>query len=331
MKLSPAAGASEEALRGQIASLYKGVKARDIVIANVTTGANFVAFQALLSAGDHAVCMYPCYSPLFEIPKALGCEISFWRLSFETNWTADTESLKSLLKAETKMIIINNQNNPTGSTLPNAQQQAIVDIANERNLIIYRDEIFRPLFHVASNFIAVPRSLVDVSSGHKNTVATGSQSKAWGLSGVRIGWIATRAFELRQRMLNVHSYILLTMSKVDGLIASEALSHRCRPAIIRKHLEIASQNLSSFDDFIKDHHNQVSWIRPSGGDGFFSIFQFEDWRVSRRSAFMLQTDGMRWAFLSVLEAYALALRERAISRIYKDPPYSVVGNFSKTA
>lgn len=272
VRLSPAAGASEEALQGQIASLYEGVEARDIIVANGTTGANLVALEALLSPGDHVVCMYPCYSPLFDIPKALGCEISFWRLSFENNWKADAESLKSLLKAETKMIILNNPNNPTGSTISTAQQQAIIDVANDQNLLIYADEIFRPLFHEPSNTDVTPKSLIEISSGTTKVVVTGSLSKAWGMSGIRIGWVATRNAELQQKMLDVRSYILLSVSRIDGVIASEALSHRCRHAIVGKHLDIARRNLSSLDDFIENHHKQLSWVRPEGGGTAFVQF-----------------------------------------------------------
>ncbi|KAK0890440.1 hypothetical protein LTR91_025264 [Friedmanniomyces endolithicus] len=266
----------DKGLRERVASLYDGgqtlLSLDNVVIANATTGANLVAFESLLSAGDHVICMYPCYAPLVNIPKALSCDISYWRLDHGKRWEADTATLESLLKPQTQMIILNNPNNPTGSVIPIAVLEKIVDIARQRKITVFADEIFRPLFHGVDADVAPTISLMELSTTYDKTIVTGSMSKVWGMSGVRIGWIVSRNKGFLEKVSNVRLYVLQAVSNIDEIIAREALSERCRSAILNKHRDIAGQNLMSFDDFACKHGGVVSWVRPSGGGTAFVRF-----------------------------------------------------------
>ena len=175
-----------------------------------------LVLQSLISSGDHVVSMYPTYGALLEIPKMLGAEMSYWRLKEDDGWKGSLDELKSLLKPSTRLLILNNPHNPTGSVLSTAQQMDILKIAKEHNVIVHSDEIFRPLFHTGE----VPTSILE-HDFYDRTIATGSLSKAWCFSGIRIGWCVSRNRELRDAMIGLRQWTLQSTGMVDEIIGSE--------------------------------------------------------------------------------------------------------------
>ena len=110
LKLNPFAGTSE--LRTNIAELYsKAVLPEHVITGAGTTGVNCTAFLSLLQAGDHVICQYPTYPQLLALPKSM-CELSHWKLDPGKGWAGDLEELRALIRPSTKMIILNNPNNP---------------------------------------------------------------------------------------------------------------------------------------------------------------------------------------------------------------------------
>ena len=117
------------------------------IIANATTGANLIVLFGLIAPGDHVVSMYPTYGPLYEIAQGIGAEVSYWKMDPDSNWRANLDELKKLLRPSTKMLILNNPHNPTGSVLSTSELEKIMQVASEHNITVFEDEIFRPLFH----------------------------------------------------------------------------------------------------------------------------------------------------------------------------------------
>ena len=168
------------------------------------------------------------------------------------------------------MIILNNPNNPTGTMLPLDIQRGIVDLAKSRGLIVVVDEIFRPLYHEPDSLM--PPSFVELSDQYSEILVTGSLSKAWGLAGVRAGWIVTKDSALLNECQKLKLYTVNSTSAIDEVIAAEALSERCRPQILSKHLGLAQQNLDLLQSFIDRHPKSCSWVRPSAGATAFVRF-----------------------------------------------------------
>ena len=258
-------------MRQRVATIYgQGevkVTADDVIIANATTGANLLVLQGLISPGDHVVVAYPAYGSLDTIPKGIGAEVSYWNLNPENDWKGNLDDLKSLLRPSTKMLILNNPHNPTGSVLSTSEQAEIVKLATEHNTIVFTDEIFRPLFHTDQT----PTSMVE-HDFYDRTIVTGSLSKAWGMSGVRIGWVVTRNPQLRKACIGMKEWTLQSVSLIDKVVAKEVLSERCRDRILSKNLAIAHENLATLQDFLPKHKQTVSCSVPTGAATAFVKF-----------------------------------------------------------
>ncbi|OAG34725.1 hypothetical protein AYO21_11117 [Fonsecaea monophora] len=266
IKMNIGSGQGAKELRTQIASMYnEDISAANVVTATGTTGANLTVFQSLLRAGDHVVCQYPTYPQLLGLPESFQCDISYWKLDPARGWQPSIDELRGLIRPATKMIILNNPNNPTGVHLDGALQRQILDIARDHNLVVFADEIFRPLFHgpPGGASTSVP-SLVEHNE-YSRVVVTSSMSKVWGMSGVRIGWIVSRDRDILDLVLNTRQYTVMSTSVIDEVVATEVLSPRCRPRILQRHLDYAQKNLALLEAFINKNSDMCSWTRPTAG------------------------------------------------------------------
>lgn len=240
----------------------------DVVITAATTGANALMFQALLSPGDHVVATFPVYDPIVKIPQAIGAKVEFLLLEEKNGWQIDVQILKSMLKSSTKMLILNNPHNPTGTAMPTSTQEEIVELAKERNIIIFCDEIFRPLWHADEK----PLSMIEHSSTYDRILVTGSLSKAWGFAGVRIGWIVTQNAEFRKRILTMRDWLVDEVSEADKVIAKEVLSERCSRNILDKNLGYAKENLKTLREMVERYKWLISVSIPTAGATAFVRF-----------------------------------------------------------
>lgn len=262
------------ALRETIAANYaptSNLTAEQVLVANGTTGANHILHRSLLSPGDHVIIQYPSYGPLIEEPRDIGCDISYWKLDANMGWNSDLDQLRQLIRpGQTKLIILDNPNNPTGTHRDNLLQRELITIAREHNIPIHCDEIFHPLFHHNATTSSSVSSMNDHADlEYDKIITTSSLSKAYGLSGIRVGWIATRDRDLYERFLRYRLFSTSCCSQLDELVATEVLSPRCRPGILQKHLRIARDNIAAVDAFVHKYSKQIDWVRPTaGGTGF---------------------------------------------------------------
>lgn len=164
------------------------------------------------------------------------------------------------------MIIINNPNNPTGATIPSSTLSEIVSVAREHDLILFSDEVYRPLFHSLPQD-KTPQSVI--SMGYKKVVTTSSMSKAWALAGIRVGWVASPDADILAALTRARDYTTISVSQIDDQIARYALSPEVRPGLIARNLELSRTNLKILEDFVRDHAEVVSWAKPNAGTTAF--------------------------------------------------------------
>ncbi|KAJ5454134.1 aspartate/tyrosine/aromatic aminotransferase [Penicillium daleae] len=258
-----------ERLRSKISKGYLTGSSSDLSIENIITTpgaslANFLVIFALLGPGDHVIVQYPTYQQLYSLPKSLGIDVSLWETKKDEGWKLDLEQLKGLIRPNTKMIIINNPQNPTGAIITKSTLEAIVDVARDHSITIFSDEVYRPLFHsISPTDPEYPPSIL--SMGYENTIATSSLSKAYSLAGLRVGWIASHSSKVIDLCVNARSYALITVSQIDEYLASFTLSPSVGQGLIERNDTLAKRNLYLVQSFIDKNSSACEWVRPVGG------------------------------------------------------------------
>ncbi|PWY91239.1 long-chain fatty acid transporter [Aspergillus heteromorphus CBS 117.55] len=275
-KLTYGAIRGSERLRGALAALYSietpnHLPADNVLVTAGAIQANFLLLYSLVGPGDHVICHYPTYQQLYSVPASLGAEVSLWKSKETDDWKLDTEELKQLIRPNTKLIILNNPQNPTGAVIPQATLEEIVEIARRSSIIIQADEVYRPIFHsigpVEREF---PRSLL--SLGYEHTVVTGSMSKAYSLAGIRVGWLASRDRSIVERCASARDYTTISVGQIDDAIASYALAPACIHNLLERNIELAQKNLAILETFIESHRWACDWIKPRAGTTAFVRF-----------------------------------------------------------
>ncbi|KAI3340726.1 PLP-dependent transferase [Ustulina deusta] len=267
-------------LRQNIAALYSeddddadadadALTPDEVLVTQGAIAANHLVFYALVGPGDHVVCVFPTYQQLYTIPATLGAEVSLWKLKAEDGYVPDTDELEGLLRSNTKMIVLNNPNNPTGATTPKAVLARIMAIARERDIVVLSDEVYRPLFHAAA---APPPSALSLSLGYAGVVVTSSMSKAWALAGIRVGWAATRDAGIMARLAAARDYTTISVSQLDDQVARFALGADVRRRLLGRNLALARTNLALLEAFVRDHAAVCAWVKPTAGTTAFVRF-----------------------------------------------------------
>ncbi|RMZ87508.1 hypothetical protein DV736_g5263, partial [Chaetothyriales sp. CBS 134916] len=253
-----------DALAGLYSARRSSVQSKHILITNAAIDANHIVLAALVGPGDHVICHYPTFEQLYQVPRSLGADVALWRTGPSNKWLLDVKVLKGLIRPNTKMIIINNPHNPSGAVVTKSTLEDIVQVAAEKNLIVMSDEAFRPVFHsILPSDDDFPPSAINL--GYSKTIVTSTMSKAYGLPGIRVGWIASQDPDLLQLCQRMRLYTTTTVSQLDEAVAAEALSDRCIHAILAKNIRLCIANVEQWQTFI-DHHNWAcQWVRPTAG------------------------------------------------------------------
>ncbi|KAF1938631.1 PLP-dependent transferase [Clathrospora elynae] len=266
-------------LRNNLARLYSAKVTTPLSPDSILTTpgaiqANYLTAYALVGPGDHVICHYPTYQSLYEIPSQLGAEVDLWKAKPENGWVPAIDDLKSLIKPNTKLIVINNPNNPTGAVLGKSFLQQVIDIASAKNITIMSDEVYRPLFHSISPLDKeFPPSLL--SMDYANVVVTGSMSKAYSLAGIRIGWIASRNSALIETIAGARHYTTISVSHLDEQIAAYALHSSTVHALLARNIQLAKTNLALLDKFVLKNEDECEWVKPVAGTTAFVRFHRE--------------------------------------------------------
>ncbi|KAK1676564.1 aminotransferase class I and II [Colletotrichum godetiae] len=245
----------------------------DVLITQGAIGANFLVLYTLVNPGDHVICVYPTYQQLYSVPESLGADVSLWRLKEENGFVPDVTELEALVKPNTKMIIINNPNNPTGIPIPTPVLASLVTFAKARDIILFSDEVYRPLFHNLFTPGAVPDVPPPLTTfNYPRVIVTGSMSKSYALAGIRIGWIASPDKAIIEAVASARDYTTISVSQIDDQIASYALSKPVWAPLLRRNVGLAVKNKALLEAFVERHRGVCSWVRPLAGTTAFVRF-----------------------------------------------------------
>jgi aspartate/methionine/tyrosine aminotransferase len=176
-----------EAIAGYVTWLHRPIAAGNVAVTSSGMNALMLTVEALVSPGDRVVCVTPLWPNLTEIPKILGAEVVRVGLAFDrAGWRLDTDRLLSALTPRTRAVLINSPNNPTGWTLGREAQQRILAHCREHGIWIIADDVYERLYYAGGN--CAP-SFLDLAEPADRIVSTNSFSKAWLMTGWRLGWV----------------------------------------------------------------------------------------------------------------------------------------------
>lgn len=268
------------ALRVAIAEQYEGLKADDIITFAGAQEGVFLAMHALLRPGDHAIVVWPAYQSLFEVARSIGANVTLVPLD-PRDWSLDVQRVADAFQPTTRLVVVNFPHSPTGAHLDLGTFRQLLSLVESRGARLFSDEVYRYLE-------LTPESrLPPAATISQRSLSLGVLSKAFGLAGLRLGWIATRDRLVRRRIAALKDYTTIcnsAPSEILGLIALRALD-----AILGRTREIIRSNLALLDEFF-EHTPWCSWVRPRAGSVAFPRLHGAD--VEQFSAQLIETEGV---------------------------------------
>lgn len=247
-------------LRDAIASLYEERNAEQILAHSGTQEPIFAFMQAILEPGDRLVVQFPAYQSHYSIAESLGAGVTRWEADLDRGGAPDIGELERLAGPQTRVIVITTPNNPTGYQLSRSELDAIVEIARKHGSWLLGDEVYRGTEREAGQLPAV-------ADLYERGVSLGGTAKAYGLAGLRIGWVAAQNAPLLQKMASIKDYLTICNGAPNELLAALALRHAGE--LSDRVTRITSRNLDLLDAFFARRANRFCWTRPLAGTTAF--------------------------------------------------------------
>lgn len=238
-----------------VANLYKDLKPEQVVPMHGAIGANHSVIACLVEPTDNVVSVLPTYQQHYSIPASYGAEVRKTWLKRENNFMPNVEEIRSLVDKNTKLIAINNPDNPTGAFVPEETMKEIVEIARANDAYILCDEVYRGEFEDGSYMY----SICDL---YEKGVSTGSMSKVFGLAGLRMGWIATKDAELMKAVHGRRDYDTISLGTFDDILASIALANKDK--IFARNNKILFEGRKILDQWVNETEG-ISYVKPVAG------------------------------------------------------------------
>lgn len=253
------------ALRTELARLYHGQHPNNILIEGGAIGANFLVFYTLVEPGDTVISIFPTYEQLYRVAESFGATVKRWVLRRENDFLPDPDDLKRLIDGRTKLIVINNPHNPSGALIGEELLGYICRLAEDCGAYLLCDEVYRGLY--LEEGVTVP-SAVELSA---RAIATGSFSKAYSLSGLRLGWIAGPQEVIRACQMH-RDYTTISCNMISDWLATLALHNLNK--VMARNLTLLRNNFRIVDDWVAEEM-LVSYVSPRAGTTAFLQYHLD--------------------------------------------------------
>ena len=243
-----------ERLRELIAADGQGLSAGDVLVTTGAAGALFIVATSLLGPADHLVVIRPNYATNLETPRAIGCPTTHIDLAFEDGFRIDLGKVAAALTSQTKMVSVTCPHNPTGVMLSEAELRGLVALTAKHGCRLLVDETYRDL--------SFDGPLPPAASLGKHVISVSSLSKAYGVPGIRIGWLITQDPALQEVFLAASEQISICGSVMDEWVAEQVMEKRA--AILTPRLIEMRRRLGLVSAWM-DGEDRLEWVKPSGG------------------------------------------------------------------
>ena len=243
-------------LRCEIAKLYSSMSPDNVLVSAPEEGI-FLALNSILDKGDHVICTFPGYQSLYEIASSIGCRVSLWQPEEENDWRFNPDFLEKTIRPDTKLLVFNFPHNPTGYLPDHKDFKRIVQIARDRDLYVFSDEMYR-LLEFKEQY-----RLPAACDVYEKAISLSGMSKAFGLPGARIGWLATHDLPMLEKFAAFKDYTTICSSAPSEILALIAL--RAKDRLLREQLTRIERNLNLLEEFFVQHQDLFNWRQPRAG------------------------------------------------------------------
>jgi aspartate/methionine/tyrosine aminotransferase len=242
-----------ETLAGYVSRLHGTTRPGDIAVTSAGVNALMLAAQLVVGAGDRVVAVTPLWPNLVEIPKILGATVETVSLTYgEEGWALDLDRLLAALTPDTRMLMVNSPNNPTGWVMTREQQQAVLDRCRQHGIWLIADEVYERLYYGADTTVAP--SFLDLATRDERVIAVNSFSKAWLMTGWRLGWIVApeRVMEDLGKLVEYNTSCAPSFVQLAGIAAVRDGEQFTQSVVAdlrasRDYLVTALQNIAGVD------------------------------------------------------------------------------------
>jgi aspartate/methionine/tyrosine aminotransferase len=245
------------ALRALIASSYSGATPAHVLVTVGAAEANQIVCQTLLAPGDEVIIMEPGYRQVWGLAHNSGCRVQSFSLDPERGWRPDLDALERQITPRTKLIALVNPNNPTGAILTPDEMERITSAARHVGAWLLADEVYIGSERLAPADQATP----SFWGMYDRTIIVGSTSKAYGLSGLRLGWLVAPP-DLVEELWRRHEYATIATSAPSMLLAEAALQPATRARLIERQRRLIRTGWGLVEDWTSRYPSLVSVIPP---------------------------------------------------------------------
>ncbi len=242
-------------LRENIAALYEGAGVENVLVTVGAAEANNIIVQTLMDAGDELATQAPTYKQVWGLGENKGCSVRPFHLMPDEAWRLNTDEMDTQVTDRTRIIAICNPNNPTGYIMTDEEMDAVVAAADRVGAWILADEVYRGAERVQDE------ETPSFYGRYDKVLALGSMSKAYGLPGLRVGWVVgppKTVDELWRR----HEYTTITASMLSNILAAHALSAEVRPRIINRTRDYIRKGFPVLEDWMARQDGLFSCTPP---------------------------------------------------------------------
>jgi aspartate/methionine/tyrosine aminotransferase len=237
-------------LRERIAALYPETSPNNVLVTVGAAQANWMVCSTLLEPGDEVIVVSPGYRQVWGLAKNLGCRIKEAQLRPEKNWQLDLDELESLATAKTKLISIVNPNNPTGSILSPEEMRRVVAICERTGAWLHADEVYRGT-ELSGGETPSFRAMYD------RLICVNSLSKAYGLAGLRIGWVIASP-QMIEELWRRHEYAVIAASGPSMKLAEIALQPEKRAMLLERQKKLSREGHAVLESWVREQEGRFS-------------------------------------------------------------------------
>ncbi len=244
-------------LKNTICAHYAQASPENILVTSGSAEANFLLMWKLIESGDEVIFMLPNFMQIHGLMKAFGGKVKTFSLKEDLDWNPDPEELKKLVTKNTRLIVVTNPNNPTGGQLNEESRQVILDLARWADAWIVSDEVYQGAEYdgkITQSFWG----------SYNKAIVTNGLSKAYGLPGLRVGWMVAPA-EIANTIWSYKDYTTITISALSDRLARTVLSPKKRDSILERTRRIIRANFSILEDWMDKQKGLFRCTPPRAG------------------------------------------------------------------